>query len=184
METRFHFGMAIERGNKRRVCALGHVGKDIREVPGGLVLVENQRQSQAIGHSKVILPQTAQRHTFRTVTVRSAGSIVGDVDTKDAAGRSYLQMSDRRRLRFALLAVTLAAAIACAPEEIVTISPTPAAARATPASIAVPTRTTTPTTTTVATAAPATAAPTPSTAGGTPNTACAPRSGGGSTSAA
>src|SRR5207237_5790548 len=104
---------------------------------------------------------------------------------KDAAGRFYLQMSDRRRVRFALLAVTFAAAIACAPEEIVTISPTPAAARATPASTAVPTRTTTPTTTTVATAAPATAAPTPSTApGGTPNTACAPRSGGGSTSAA
>src|SRR5207248_6364063 len=94
MEARLHFGMAIERGNKRRVRALGHVGEDIREVPGGLVLVENQRQSQAIGHSKVILPQTAQRHTFRTVTVRSAGSIVGDVDTKDAAGRSYLQMSD------------------------------------------------------------------------------------------
>src|SRR5207253_5594532 len=106
VEACFHFGMPVQRGNKRRICALGHVGEDIREVPGGLVLVENQRQSQAIGHSKVILPQTPLRHTFRTVTVRSAGSIVGDVDTKDAAGRFYLQMSDRRRLRVGLLAVT------------------------------------------------------------------------------
>jgi hypothetical protein len=62
--------MAIEGGHERRICALGHLLEDTREVPGRLVLVEDQRQSQAIGHLKCILPQTAPKHTFRTMCVR------------------------------------------------------------------------------------------------------------------
>ena len=50
MEARLYFGMAIQGGHERRVGALGHLGEDGREVSCRLVLVENQRHAQAIGH--------------------------------------------------------------------------------------------------------------------------------------
>jgi hypothetical protein len=81
--------MAIQSSDQRRICALGHFGEDVREVPGRLVLVENQRQSQAIGHSEVILPQLTRRHTVRTRFVRIARSIVSELDTTAAMRESW-----------------------------------------------------------------------------------------------
>jgi hypothetical protein len=49
VEGRFYFGVPVESGHERCVCTLCHFGEDVWEVPSRLVLVENQRQSQAIG---------------------------------------------------------------------------------------------------------------------------------------
>jgi len=59
VEGRLHFGVPIERGHERRIRALGHVREHLWEVPRWLVLVENQRQTQPIGHLEGILPNFA-----------------------------------------------------------------------------------------------------------------------------
>jgi hypothetical protein len=49
VEGRLYFGVPVESGHERCVRTLCHFGEDVWEVPSRLVLVENQRQSQAIG---------------------------------------------------------------------------------------------------------------------------------------
>ncbi len=49
---RFHFGVPIESGHERRVRALGHFLVDGGGIPRWLVLVEDQCQTQTVGHSR------------------------------------------------------------------------------------------------------------------------------------
>ena len=45
----FYFGVPVESSHKRCIRTLCNFGEDVWEVPSRLVLVEDQRQSQAIG---------------------------------------------------------------------------------------------------------------------------------------
>src|SRR5207253_4624899 len=66
VERRFHLGVPIERSHERRIRALGYVSEYMGEVPRWLVLVKNQRQTQPIGHLKVILPNFISAYGLRT----------------------------------------------------------------------------------------------------------------------
>jgi hypothetical protein len=58
--------MPIERSHERRIRALGYVSEYMGEVPRWLVLVENQRQTQPIGHLEGILPNFISPYGLRT----------------------------------------------------------------------------------------------------------------------
>jgi hypothetical protein len=58
--------MPIERSHERRIRALGYVSEYVGEVPRWLVLVENQRQTQPIGHLEGILPNFSSTYGLRT----------------------------------------------------------------------------------------------------------------------
>ena len=75
MERRFHFGVPIERSHERRIRALGYVSEYMGEVPRWLVLVENQRQTQPIGHLEVILPNFVSPYGLRTERPACASGI-------------------------------------------------------------------------------------------------------------
>ncbi|HEX9496030.1 MAG TPA: hypothetical protein VGA38_09750 [Candidatus Limnocylindria bacterium] len=69
--------MPIERSYERRIRALGYVSEHMWEVPRWLVLVEDQRQTQPIGH----LGAFYQISFRRTLCVHNRRLVVSIVDT-------------------------------------------------------------------------------------------------------
>ena len=74
VEGGLHFGVPIERGHERRIRALGHVREHMWEVPGWLVLVENQGQTELVGHLEAFY----QISLRRTVCVQQRGRACKD----------------------------------------------------------------------------------------------------------
>src|SRR5204862_6291675 len=106
----------------------GHVSEYMGEVPRWLVLVEDQRQTQPIGHLKCILPNFGSPYALRTER-----SFLYGMSTQCAVSvRLRALVTSIQRLPALALLIALVVASSCAPQSVPPASTAPATPTASP----------------------------------------------------